>query len=92
MQIEKLLHEDDFENDLSQWVVTPPSPRHRLFHRLFHWPLFQKQIPPQLGLADGVASHGGQTIETFAHVARLEGDIDLEISVEAEHGRISLGF
>ena len=38
--------------------------------------------------ADGVARHGGQTIEAFAHVAGLERDIDLEVAVEAEHGRI----
>jgi len=44
--------------------------------------------PPRIH-ADGVARHGGETIETFAHVAGLESDIDLEISVEAEHGRIS---
>lgn len=39
--------------------------------------------------ADGVAGHGGQTIEAFAHVAGLERDIHLEVAVEAEHGRFS---
>jgi hypothetical protein len=36
-----------------------------------------------------VASHGGQAVEAFAHVAGLEGDIHLEVAVEAEHGRFS---
>lgn len=33
-----------------------------------------------------IADKRGERVEAFAHVAWFEGDIDFEISVEAEHG------
>ena len=33
-----------------------------------------------------IADKSGEGVEAFAHVAWFDGDIDLEISIEAEHG------
>ncbi len=33
-----------------------------------------------------IADKSGEGVEAFAHVAWFDGDIDLEMSVEAEHG------
>ena len=32
-----------------------------------------------------VAHLGGQSVEAFPHVARVDGDVDLQAAVEAEH-------
>lgn len=34
-----------------------------------------------------VAHEHGEGVEAFAHVAWLDGDVDLEVAVEGEHGR-----
>ena len=45
------------------------------------------RVDPELA-----AGELGETIEGFAHVARLKCDVDFEVAVEGEHGGIRRGF